>query len=394
MFNKNDPLIDSVSKIMKENQIRRDVEQAINEELGIHSKKDLPFQSHAEYDAVLEEAIQEALKGNQHKIDLNKNKRIDSHDFKLLRSKKEKKPEEHGVEAEREMASKGEKIYEANKENKEKKNAVISKIGFKRMKETGAFHGESPKRVGRAVLAKEESEESDPASLQEKAPPGAKFERMVKHIKDKYKKGGLTDKEKSIAYATAWKAKNKEEELDEEGFIDTMKKVFSSAATGGATPAGQPKPTTSLALGGASTQASAPPAGAGPGSVAPAPKPTATPFTKGGPAVAPKPSTAPATPASQVAGRAAERSVPTPSTSAKPGEERMSQTQATRPTTPAPKPAPKFGAAFAAARQQGAKEFEWQGKKYNTAMKGETPAQRQAALTAARTGGRSGPTGR
>jgi hypothetical protein len=46
--------------------------------------------------------------------------------------------------------------------------------------------------------------------LDEVTPPGAKYERMVKHIKAGYKKGGLTDKEKSIAYATAWKQKNKD----------------------------------------------------------------------------------------------------------------------------------------------------------------------------------------
>ena len=40
--------------------------------------------------------------------------------------------------------------------------------------------------------------------LQEKAPPGAKYERMIKHIKKNYPK----DKE-GIAYATAWKHKNK-----------------------------------------------------------------------------------------------------------------------------------------------------------------------------------------
>jgi hypothetical protein len=45
--------------------------------------------------------------------------------------------------------------------------------------------------------------------VNEKAPPGAKYERMVKHIKDKYSEDGtLTPKEKAIAYATAWKAKN------------------------------------------------------------------------------------------------------------------------------------------------------------------------------------------
>ena len=48
-------------------------------------------------------------------------------------------------------------------------------------------------------------------SIEEKAPPGAKAERMVKHIKKGYAKDGkLTDKEKSIAYATAWKQHNKE----------------------------------------------------------------------------------------------------------------------------------------------------------------------------------------
>jgi hypothetical protein len=45
----------------------------------------------------------------------------------------------------------------------------------------------------------------------EKAPPGAKAERMVKHIKKGYANDGkITDREKGIAYATAWKQHNKE----------------------------------------------------------------------------------------------------------------------------------------------------------------------------------------
>jgi hypothetical protein len=45
----------------------------------------------------------------------------------------------------------------------------------------------------------------------ESAPPTAKGERMVKHIKKGYADDGkLTDKEKSIAYATAWKQHNKD----------------------------------------------------------------------------------------------------------------------------------------------------------------------------------------
>ena len=47
-------------------------------------------------------------------------------------------------------------------------------------------------------------------SVNEDAPPTAKHERMVKHIKKSYKKDGkLTKDEKSIAYATAWKNYNK-----------------------------------------------------------------------------------------------------------------------------------------------------------------------------------------
>jgi len=61
----------------------------------------------------------------------------------------------------------------------------------------------------------------------EVAPPGAKAERMVKHIKKAYAKDGkLSDKEKSIAYATAWKAK-KAGKVEEEGskpdFLDVDK---------------------------------------------------------------------------------------------------------------------------------------------------------------------------
>ena len=53
----------------------------------------------------------------------------------------------------------------------------------------------------------------------EKAPPGEKAERMVKHIKKGYSKDGkLTPKEKSIAFATAWKAHNKGK-VEEESIV-------------------------------------------------------------------------------------------------------------------------------------------------------------------------------
>ena len=58
--------------------------------------------------------------------------------------------------------------------------------------------------AGKSVMTKENAEQVD-----EKAPPGKKYERMVKHIKKGYEGGGLTKQEKGIAYATAWKSYNK-----------------------------------------------------------------------------------------------------------------------------------------------------------------------------------------
>lgn len=62
------------------------------------------------------------------------------------------------------------------------------------------------------------AQKDDVSDLDEVAPPGAKAERMVKHIKKGYSKdGNLSKKEKGIAYATAWKAKKagQVEETDE-----------------------------------------------------------------------------------------------------------------------------------------------------------------------------------
>ena len=65
-------------------------------------------------------------------------------------------------------------------------------------------------------------------SMNEVAPPTKKHERMVKHIKKSYgKKGGLSDEEKSIAYATAWKNYNKKEsfEIDKVAHKSAQKKA-------------------------------------------------------------------------------------------------------------------------------------------------------------------------
>jgi hypothetical protein len=60
--------------------------------------------------------------------------------------------------------------------------------------------------------------------MDEVAPPGAKAERMVKHIKKGYAKDGkLSKREKGIAYATAWKAHNKGQVEEGTNFGDTIK---------------------------------------------------------------------------------------------------------------------------------------------------------------------------
>jgi phage pi2 protein 07 len=69
----------------------------------------------------------------------------------------------------------------------------------------GVAEAANPAQQAAIAIAKKKK-----AGVDEAAPPGAKAERMVKHIKKGYAKDGkLSDKEKSIAYATAWKAHNK-----------------------------------------------------------------------------------------------------------------------------------------------------------------------------------------
>lgn len=92
------------------------------------------------------------------------------------------------------------KLANMTPEEKAKKFAGKSEEQLKSMARRHGF-GKDSNEYSKTV--KEET-------LDEKAPPGAKYERMVQHIKDKFAKDGLTKKEKSIAFATAWKARNRE----------------------------------------------------------------------------------------------------------------------------------------------------------------------------------------
>jgi hypothetical protein len=79
-------------------------------------------------------------------------------------------------------------------------------------------HGISGKELAVALGHKKVSQ------VAEVAPPGAKAERMVKHVKKGYAKDGkLSKREKGIAYATAWKAHNKGQVEEGTNFGDTIK---------------------------------------------------------------------------------------------------------------------------------------------------------------------------
>lgn len=65
----------------------------------------------------------------------------------------------------------------------------------------------APKQEAHKTRLAESMEQVVAGKVAEVAPPGAKAERMVKHIKQSYSKDGkFSPKEKAIAYATAWKA--------------------------------------------------------------------------------------------------------------------------------------------------------------------------------------------
>ena len=59
---KNDPVVDSVKSVMRANEIRRQVEDALNEQFGVSSRKAIPHEHRREYDNLLEEAYKCAMK--------------------------------------------------------------------------------------------------------------------------------------------------------------------------------------------------------------------------------------------------------------------------------------------------------------------------------------------
>jgi hypothetical protein len=77
----------------------------------------------------------------------------------------------------------------------------------KNAKTSGSGQHKDPRKAEQQVRGQKHKK---PVGVEEDAPPTAKAERMVKHIKAGYAKDGkLTAVEKSKAYGAAWKAHNK-----------------------------------------------------------------------------------------------------------------------------------------------------------------------------------------
>ena len=139
-----------------------------------------------------------------------------SHGAEIEDTSTKKKTPKKGAYVGQESAPKNEEVevlereeYEVDGETYvvEKAKGLDGKACWKGYKLAGTKM-KGGKKVDDCVKAGVEYEGEE--DLQEKAPPGEKSERMVKHIKKSYAKDGkLTDDEKSIAYATAWKEKNK-----------------------------------------------------------------------------------------------------------------------------------------------------------------------------------------
>jgi len=131
----------------------------------------------------------------------------------------------------------GKKMKEEVGEIEEKKG-LYANIHAKRARgERPARPGEEDYPAKDAFKKAAKTAKKEEVELDEVAPPGAKAERMVKHIKKSYSKDGkLTENEKSIAYATAWKHANKtkKEEVEvEEGMKQARANVGASTCWDG-----------------------------------------------------------------------------------------------------------------------------------------------------------------
>jgi hypothetical protein len=134
--------------------------------------------------------LDEELKGNQHKIDANKNNKVDAHDFKLLRAQKEKEKAnsmKHGKEVKEQVKPEVEKSFPATGVTK---HAPIKGVNY--MPKDKEKEKANSMKFGKNV--KEEIEEIDEAT-----PTAQQVKQGIGIARDKrYAKGNVTGAVKAM----------------------------------------------------------------------------------------------------------------------------------------------------------------------------------------------------
>jgi hypothetical protein len=163
------------------------------------------------------EQVEEELKGKQHKIDANKNGKVDAHDFKLLRAKKEVKEESEQLDelSPKTLGSYVKKAHRSGTDNSfdhgedehRQDGDSDDTEREKEMQDRERAIANREKGIGRAVkkLTKEEQEQIDERQLTE--PEMEKKEEIVKSMKKGLSgfKARYGKDAKSVMYATATK---------------------------------------------------------------------------------------------------------------------------------------------------------------------------------------------
>ena len=131
MFKKNDPLVESVKKIMEHNELCRRVEARLCEELGIASRKALPFEHHANYDSLLEQRINEATDPSKYSEKQKKLAAVGNKAGIGGDPRKIDAPDLAGARKGHASHIEEEQLDERNEENKAKKDAYVRSLGAK-----------------------------------------------------------------------------------------------------------------------------------------------------------------------------------------------------------------------------------------------------------------------
>jgi hypothetical protein len=230
--NRNDPLVESIKNVMEQNDLLRRVETAVNEHFGVVSKKALPHEYHAEYDALFEETKKCAMAEEESD-----------------KSKKAETPEHHRAEAIRihkqiKMSGKLPHLVAKKKEHEEAYRKMTgNKVKYPddmnesshegstprnaKEKALAKLHGD-PKKIthgdvlkGRGVVEEEKATESQKEKV---AKVMHKWKQGKEHIGKSEKTVPVTKKgqKQAVAIALSQAGLSKKQKMDEQTSIDSI----------------------------------------------------------------------------------------------------------------------------------------------------------------------------